>query len=101
LLQVTPKNAKKITKATLVLHNRLRDQHPNIQNGELDEEAEDGRIIPGAWRDAGVMRDVEAQGRGPRATVQGKELRAYLKHYYNSEVGSVPWQEAALNAPIN
>ena len=65
MFQVKPVNAKKITKATVVLHNILRDRNPNIQNGELDEEAEDGTIIPGAWRDAGVMREVEAVGRGP------------------------------------
>jgi len=43
------------------------------------------------------MQDVQAEGRGPRQTAQGKELRAYLKAYYNNPVGSVPWQEAAIN----
>lgn len=95
-LQVTPVNAKKITKACVVLHNKLRDLRPNLGN-EVDVEQPDGQIVPGAWRNAGIMEEVVAEGRGPRQTAEGKELRAYLKAYYNSAVGSVPWQEAALN----
>ena len=93
---VTPPTAKKITKACIVLHNKLRDLRPNLGN-EVDVEQPDGQIVPGAWRDAGVLQDVQAEGRGPRQTAAGKELRAYLKAYYNSPVGSVPWQEAAIN----
>jgi hypothetical protein len=99
-LQVTPLNAKKITKACLVLHNIMRDRHPNLQNADLDVEGQDGHVIPGAWRNAGVMQEMGAVGRGPRATQEGKQLRTYLKHYYCSDVGSVPWQEAAINAPL-
>jgi len=95
-LQVTPQTARKIAKACIVLHNKLRDVRPYLGN-EVDVEQPDGRIVPGAWRDAGVMQDVQAEGRGPRQTAQGKELRAYLKAYYNNPVGSVPWQEAAIN----
>lgn len=94
---VGPVNAKKITKACVVLHNKLRELRPFVGN-DVDVEQPDGQIIPGAWRDAGVLHDVEAEGRGPRLTGPGKEMRAYLKAYYNSPVGSVPWQEAAINA---
>jgi len=97
-MEVTPPHAVSITKACVVLHNVLRDLNPNIPNRDLDVEAPNGQIIPGAWRDAGVMDDIQAEGRGPRQTVAGKELRAYLNAYYNSPVGSVPWQEAAINA---
>jgi len=73
---LTPRNAVSVTKACIVLHNVLRDLNPR--------------------RDAGVLQDMEQEGRGPRRTVAGKELRAYLKAYFNSAVGSVPWQEAAI-----
>jgi len=96
-LQVTPRVAKKITKACVVLHNELRDMRPNIGNHEIDVEQDDGQIVPGAWRHAGVLEEARLEGRGPRQTAEGKELRAYLKAYYNSPVGSVPWQEAAIN----
>ena len=93
---VTPPNAVSITKACIVLHNVLRDLNPNIPNRDLDMEGGDGQVIPGAWRDAGVLQAVEQEGRGPRRTVAGKELRAYLKAYFNSPAGSLPWQEAAI-----
>lgn len=96
-LQVTPRAARKICKACLVLHNLLRDRYPNLAANEVDAEGPNGNIIPGAWRTAGVMEDVTQEGRGPRQTAAGKELRAYLKAYYNSDVGKVPWQEAAIN----
>ena len=96
MFQLTPENATKVTRACLILHNIMRDRFPNAQNAEL--EAPEG--APGSWRAAGVMAEVEAEGRGPRMTKEGKELRAYLKHYYNSPVGAVPWQEAAL-MPLN
>ncbi len=32
------------------------------------------------------------QGRS-RETKAGKELREYLKHYYNSAASAVPWQQ--------
>jgi DDE superfamily endonuclease len=95
-LWVKPRVAAKITKACVTLHNVLRDQRPAIAANELDVELENGDIVPGAWRDAGVLEEIRNEGRGPRQTVQGKELRAYLKAYYNSDVGSVPWQEAAI-----
>lgn len=97
MFQLTPPHATSVTKACLILHNVMRDRNPQAQNAEMD--APDG--APGAWRDVGVMAEVEAEGRGPRMNRAGKETRAYLKHYYCSPVGAVPWQEQALNAPLN
>ena len=97
MFQITPDNAEKAVKATIILHNIMRTRYPNIQNAEI--EAPQG--APGSWRRAGVLPDVEAEAgvHGPRANREGKELRAYLRHYYNSEAGSVPWQERAIQAP--
>lgn len=97
MFQLTPDHATSVTRACLVLHNILRDRYPQRQIAQLD--GPEGE--PGSWRAAGVMEAVEAEGRGPRATKEGKELRAYLKHYYNSPAGSVPWQEAALEMGAN
>lgn len=94
-IMTTPANATSITKACLTLHNVLRDLRPALGANEVDVEA-DGQIVPGAWRDAGVLEEMEVEGRGPRETADGRQLRAYLKAYYNSDVGSVPWQEAAI-----
>lgn len=100
-MQVQPHIARKVTKASVVLHNILRDRNPRIPAAVLDREVDD-QVVPGRWRRAGVLEDVEREGgRGPRCTRQGKELRAYLREYYNSDVGSVPWQEAALEHALN
>ena len=69
-----PTNAVSITKACIVLHNVLRDLNPTLGNRDIDVEGQDGQLIPGAWRDAGVLQDVEQKGNGPRRTVAGKEL---------------------------
>jgi len=100
-LQTTPTNAKKITKACVILHNLMRDQYPTLQNRELDQEDDQGEIIPGAWRSAGVLEDLDAVARGPRGTREGKQLRLYLMHYYNSKAGRVAWQEAAISRPLH
>jgi len=96
-LATTPETATKITKTCLILHNLMRMRYPALQNADLDVEEEHGRVIPGAWRDAAVLADMEAIARAPRESRAGKELRVYLKHYYNSDAGSVPWQEASIN----
>lgn len=96
-LATTPDNSRGIVKACLCLHNVMRMRYPNLQNAVIDTEGTDGEIIPGAWRDGDVLQDMEEANRAPRETRAGKKLRVYLKHYYNSEVGSVPWQEAAVN----
>jgi len=44
-----------------------------------------------------VLAEMEAIACSPRESHAGKELHVYLKHYYNCEAGSVPWQEAAVN----
>ena len=101
-MEVTPENARKVVKAAVVLHNKLRDANPTIPQAELDHEGLNGQIIPGAWRTAGVMREVEAVAeRGTRIGQKGKQQREYLKHYFLSKVGKVPWQEDSLAAAMN
>ena len=90
---MTPENATSVTRACIILHNILRDRYPQGQNVLLA--APEG--APGSWRAAGVMEAVQAAGgRGPRETKSGRTTREYLKYYYNSAAGSVPWQDAAL-----
>ena len=96
-----PANVTRTIKACLVLHNIMRDRYPGLQNEELDEE-NDGVTVPGSWRDAGVLVDCERQARnGARSTREGCDLRQYMMHYVNSPSGSVPWQDAAIEAPLN
>lgn len=86
-----------IVTGCLTLHNIMRMRYPNLQNADLDIEGDNHNIIPGAWRDGAVMAEVEAAGRGPRQTAEGKKQRHYLMKYFNSPAGSVPWQDAAID----
>ena len=96
-LQTQHLNARSIVKACIVLHNVLRSRCPQLQNRDLDQEDDNGQIVPGAWRDAGHMHEMEAAARASRATRDGKRQRIYLKNYFNSAAGSVPWQDAAID----
>ena len=86
-----------ITKACLCLHNLMRDRYPLLQNQDVDGILPDGNIAPGAWRGVGVMREMDAVPRGPHANREGKQQRIYLKRYFNSPAGSVPWQDRAID----
>ena len=35
MFQITPDNAEKAVKATIILHNIMRTRYPNIQNAEI------------------------------------------------------------------
>ena len=95
-MQILPDNAIQVTKACLVLHNIMRARYPNLQNEDLDQDA-NGTFVPGSWRNAGVLEECELQGTtGERSTRQGRQLRQYLTHYVNSDAGRVTWQEQAI-----
>ncbi|KAI8493838.1 hypothetical protein Bbelb_281850 [Branchiostoma belcheri] len=96
-LAVGTEAATDIIEACLTLHNVLRIRYPFRHNVNMDDEDDDYELVPGAWRTAAVMREVAHEGRGPRATAEGKRLRAYSKEYFNSDAGSVPWQLRAVN----
>ncbi|WAR25316.1 hypothetical protein MAR_011020 [Mya arenaria] len=96
-LGMRPSTVTKTVMACMTLHNPMRTRYANIQNADLDREDEQGQFIAGAWRDQAVLEDVQAAGNGLRLTGPGKELRAYLKNYFCSPAGSLPWQDVAIN----
>jgi hypothetical protein len=95
-MQLIPENVKKVTQACCVLHNLIAEKRPRQVAAQADrEDPVTHQRIPGAWRE-------ELQGRellnleplrGNTSTKPEKDLRNYLRDYYNSEVGAVPWQE--------
>lgn len=96
-MYVKPDTATHITKACMVLHNHILQRNGPFQPiPEVDQEDARGRLIPGAWRTEACMREVEDLSKAPRATAAGKKHQAYLKHYFMSEAGSVPWQVEAI-----
>ena len=71
----------------------MRLRYPGIQNAVLDQEDDQHNIKPGAWRREANMVDVENITKGNRDTIAAKKQREYLKLYYNSPQGAVPWQQ--------
>ena len=74
----------------------MRLRYPGIQNALLDQEDDQHVVIPGAWRDEVNMADVEDVRGGNRATIAAKKQRQYLKLFYNSALGALPWQQRML-----
>lgn len=97
MFQLNPENTISVTQGAVVLHNIMRDRFPGQQNADLAELPQLPDGAPGAWRGEDVLPDANRAGeRLPKLSKKGHETRTYLRHYYCSEVGSVPWQEAAI-----
>lgn len=92
-MQQDPERARVIVMAAMCLHNLMRLRYPGLQNNDLDQEDDAGNHIPGAWRNDRVLEDMDLVPRGNVANREGKRLRTYLKHYYNSDVARLPWQD--------
>lgn len=63
-----------------------------MQLSEVDNENEDGNIIPGVWRDTvqltiPILLGAAHYSRGKTAS------KYYFKYYYNSDLGRIPWQD--------
>ena len=97
-IQLSPENVEKVTLASCVLHNFLREKSPARYTppGSFDaENLETGNIQEGDWRvagNSGGMQSVAVTGRN-NYSFDAKEVRENFCKYFNSDVGSVPWQD--------
>lgn len=96
-MQQEPPNAICIVEGCITLHNILRTRLPCLQLAEVDREDALGNVTPGVWRDTANMQDADLDAIGGRPNDEGKTIRNYLREYYNSDVGRVPWQERILD----
>ena len=63
-----------------------------MQNEVLDrEDPNTHEVIPGEWREHGVLVNVIGNPRGTHLQ-EARDLREYLVHWVNGP-GRVPWQE--------
>ena len=88
-----PAHVRVIIQACLMLHNLMRTRFQDIQEGLVDREMADHRLVPGEWRHGRNMLDVHAPRGHNVANLAGKRLRHIVKHLCNSPAGSVAWQE--------
>ena len=91
-----PVTVQTIVESCVCLHNFIRLRNPAIQNIQLD--AEDGahQLIPGAWRQDVNLPHFDVPQGGNRDTVLAKRQRDYLRQYFNSPAGRVPWQDRMI-----
>lgn len=95
-MELNPENVEKIVLASCVLHNYLRDKSPlqYLPPGSVDNEnVETGNIEHAQWRSTpNAMHQLVVTGRN-NYTLSAKEVRDNFSNYFNSEEGSIPWQE--------
>ena len=96
-MQHLPSTVKIIVKACIVLHNLMRIRYPGLQNQQLDRpENLNADFVPGAWRQGKNLEDTHTLVGSNTSTKKVKKLRNLLKHWVNSEAGSVACQEQMI-----
>ena len=73
----------------------MRIRYPALQNQDVDHQEPNHEVVPGAWRNAPVMQDMQQVLGGNVATREAKQQRLYLKYYYNT-VAPLAWQNMIL-----
>ena len=96
-IKASVQNTERYVMACLCLHNFLRQTENSLYTpqGFVDVESADGKLKEGEWRsqtaENGCFRPIKLP-KGGRRKILANELRENLKHFVNSEIGSVPWQ---------
>ena len=86
-----PHNVTSVVFACVTLHNIIQTYYRADHQGLTDEQHNDHREIPGAWRRGAVSADLGDKDRDNYATVAAKRQSFFETLLYNS-VGAVPWQ---------
>ncbi|KAJ8023950.1 Protein ALP1-like [Holothuria leucospilota] len=92
-----PKNVKTIVYVACVLHNLIRTRRAAAavmeEGDQVDNQTSD--LIPGSWRTVRQAEHMPGLQRMPgnRSHKRAKDQRDHLCTYYNSKLGSVPWQK--------
>lgn len=90
-----------IVKAACFLHNLLRMRYPVNAVEMLDSSSDsDVGLVPGSWRRRRGLPDIPVPDltRGSSYD-KANSIRQYLTEYFNSEAGSIQWQDDALQVP--
>ena len=93
-----PNVVRNIVECCVCLHNVMRLRYPTQQNVQLDMKNDQHDLIPGLWRATANMYEVNMVIGPNRDTVAAKKQREYLRLYFNSQAGSVPWQNRMISA---
>ncbi|XP_048755473.2 uncharacterized protein LOC125666342 [Ostrea edulis] len=88
-----PSTARLIVKTCCILHNLMRMHYPVMNNALIEHDEIRGNPVPGARRRGRNLHDTVIVTGNNNQNKDGKKIRNLLKHWCNSEVGSVPWQD--------
>lgn len=86
-IQATPKNVHSIILATCILHNFIFKNDTNTYSYERNETNTNGPTDE-------ALENLPMQG--SNATKDAFDVKGKFKDYFNSEVGSVLWQEEII-----
>ena len=90
---IKPERAEAVVLAACTLHNMLMSDHPGVNTQLVDSEDPISHDVnEGDWRRGPVMENLQPL-KGNNSTNAGKAYREYLTQYFQTEAGSVPWQE--------
>ena len=90
-ISLQPGNVDTVVMAACVLHNLLRIRKPTTMEGDYEDRATH-EMNPGSWRVGRQLASITQTRISGRSTLQARDQRDYLKDYFNSPKGSVPWQ---------
>lgn len=92
-INLSPDKVVQLVLAACCLHNYLVDKNKHAYLSVRDvEDTDNHNVRPGFWRNDPQLMDMEGNHfRNPTQTA--KQQRNQLTDYFNSEDGSVPWQE--------
>lgn len=92
MIALKPEEVKIIVLAACCLHNMLIDEQPAYVSTMMDQENKDHQVVGGHWRADPRLENME-KTQARNCSLNAKRQRQFLKIYFNSEFGSVPWQE--------
>uniref|UniRef100_A0A0P4VN50 DDE Tnp4 domain-containing protein n=1 Tax=Scylla olivacea TaxID=85551 RepID=A0A0P4VN50_SCYOL len=97
-MQQGPDTVRNIVEACVCLHNLKRSYYPKMKDPLLDNVNGQQNVSLDSWRDHVNMHDVIIVKGSNRDTVAPKKQREYLKLYFNSPAGALPWQDRMIDA---
>lgn len=93
-IALEPAKVVMLVQAACALHNMLREKTGSTAGMDLENPITH-EVTPGAWRSDAVLQQATVPA-GTNTTARAKAQREYLVKYFNSEVGSVPWQDGMI-----
>ena len=93
-MMLNAKNSATVTHTCAILHNFLSLRNHKYYLADVAKQTAAQAPDP-VWHDLNTMAELQRH-RGRRTRDEAKVLRDYLKDYYSSNAGKVPWQDVTV-----